>query len=157
LIERYETEPDFFLFRNRGRARLRGFEAEAQASLGWGISLESAFQTARGRALDGAFLDDVAPETVSLQLRKAYTVRDLFVQVRTAWHGEDTRPGPTEIPVPGYTLLDAAVGIAPVQNLQLRLSARNLLNERYTASQDVRTVSAPGRSAAMSVVVRFGR
>ena len=41
LIERYQTDPDFFFFRNRGRARVRGFEAEAQGDLGWGFSLES--------------------------------------------------------------------------------------------------------------------
>ena len=33
LIERYSTDTDFFFFRNRGRARVRGFEVEAQATL----------------------------------------------------------------------------------------------------------------------------
>jgi outer membrane receptor protein involved in Fe transport len=158
LIERYQTETDFFFFRNRGRARLRGFEAEAQASLGWGVSLESAFQIARGRALDdNTYLDDIAPETLSIQLRKGLPVRDAFVQVRTAFYAEDTRPGPTEIVVPGYTSLDAAMGLSPVDHLELRVSARNLLNELYMASQDVRTVPAPGRSIALSAVVRIGR
>ena len=51
LIERYQTETDFFFFRNRGRARLRGFEAEIQGDLGWGLSLEvSVPGVARARA-----------------------------------------------------------------------------------------------------------
>jgi iron complex outermembrane receptor protein/hemoglobin/transferrin/lactoferrin receptor protein len=92
LIERYQTAPDFFTFRNRGRARLRGFEVEAQASLGWDVTLESAFQVARGRALDDeTYLDDIAPETLSLQLRKSFPVRDAFIQLRTAWYADDTR------------------------------------------------------------------
>ena len=37
LIERYQTQPDFFFFRNRGRARLRGFEVEARSDLGQGL------------------------------------------------------------------------------------------------------------------------
>jgi outer membrane receptor protein involved in Fe transport len=157
LIERYQTQTDFFFFRNRGRARLRGFEAEAQASFGRGVSVESAFQVARGRALDDdTYLDDIAPETFSIQVRKAFALRDAFVQLRTAWYAEDTRPGPTEIAVPGYTLVDAAGGIRLVESVELRLSARNLLNDRYTASQDVRTVLAPGRSASLTVVVRLG-
>jgi outer membrane receptor protein involved in Fe transport len=157
LIERFEAEEDFFFFRNRGRARLRGFEVEAQASLGAGVSLESAFQIARGRALENdAYLDDVAPETFSVQLRKGFVTRNAFVQLRTAWHAEDTRPGPTEIAVPGYTLLDAAGGLALIDRLELRLSARNLLNDRYLASQDARTVPAPGRSASVSLVLRVG-
>jgi outer membrane receptor protein involved in Fe transport len=158
LIERYSTQTDFFFFRNRGRARIRGFEAEAQASLGLGLSLESAFQMARGRALDDdTYLDDIAPETLSVQLRKSVAVRNAFVQIRTAFYAEDTRPGPTERVVPGYTLLDAAGGLALVEGFELRLSARNLLNESYLASQDVRTVPAPGRSASLTAIVRLGR
>jgi outer membrane receptor protein involved in Fe transport len=158
LIERYSTATDFFFFRNRGRARVRGFEAEAQGSLGWGLSLEGAFQVARGRALDDdTYLDDIAPETFSIQLRRSHTWQGLFWQVRTAWFAEDTRPGPTERIAPGYTMLDGAVGVTLLDNLDLRLSARNLLNDDYLASQDVRAVPAPGRSVALSAVVRIGR
>jgi outer membrane receptor protein involved in Fe transport len=158
LIERYQTDPDFFFFRNRGRARVRGFEAEAQADLGWGFSLEGAFQVARGRALDDdAYLDDITPETFSFQLRKSHAWQGLFWQVRTAWFAEDTRPGPTERIAPGYTLLDGAVGVTILEGLDVRLSGRNLLNDDHLASQDVRAVPAPGRSVALSAVVRLGR
>jgi outer membrane receptor protein involved in Fe transport len=157
LIERYSSTPDFFYFRNRGRARLRGFEAELQSVLGRGFTLESSFQIARGRALDDdTFLDDVTPETVSVQVRKDFAYRGLFAQVRTAFFAEDTRPGPTERVAPGYTLLDAAAGMTLGSSLDLRVSARNLLDRRYLASQDVRAVAAPGRSVALSAVVRFG-
>jgi outer membrane receptor protein involved in Fe transport len=158
LIERYETETDFFFFRNRGRARLRGFEAEVQGSLGWGLSLESAFQIARGRALDDeTYLDDIAPETLSVQVRKSFSAREAFAQVRAAWFAADERPGPTERNAPGYTLVDAAAGVAVFEGVELRLSARNLLNDDYLASQDVRAVAAPGRSVSLSAVVRFRR
>jgi outer membrane receptor protein involved in Fe transport len=157
LIERYSTQTDFFFFRNRGRARLRGFEAELQATLGWGVSLETAFQTARGRALDdNAYLDDITPETLSAQLRKSFAAHGAFVQVRTAFFAEDTRPGPTERVVPGYTLLDAAGGLTIFKGLEVRVSGRNLLNQSYLASQDVRTVAAPGRSGSVAVTARFG-
>jgi len=33
LIERYETAPDTFTFRNRGQARIRGVELELQGDL----------------------------------------------------------------------------------------------------------------------------
>ena len=65
LIERYQTQTDFFLFRNRGRARLRGFEVEASSNLGKGYSIEVGAQIARGHALDDdAFLDDISPVDV---------------------------------------------------------------------------------------------
>ena len=59
--------------------------------------------------------------------------------------------------VPGYTMIDLGGGIAIVEAFELRVWARNLLNESYLASQDVRTVPAPGRSVALTAVVRFSR
>ena len=158
MIERYSTQTDFFFFRNRGRARVRGFEAEMQARLGWNVSMESSFQAVRGRALDDdAYLDDIPPETLAIQVRKDFGTRGAFAQVRTAFFAEDTRPGPTERVAPGYTLLDAAGGITVIEGFELRLSARNLLNDDHLASQDVRAVPAPGRSVAFTAVVNFRR
>jgi outer membrane receptor protein involved in Fe transport len=57
--------------------------------------------------------------------------------------------------VPGYTLLDAAAGYRVITALELRVQARNLLNETYYASQDVRAVSAPGRSVSLVATVKF--
>ena len=104
LIERYQTQTDFFFFRNRGRARLRGFEIEARSELGKGYSLEIAAQVARGRALDdNAHLDDISPASLSVIGRKDFTDR-VYAQTRVAWYAEDDRPGPSEIAAPGATL-----------------------------------------------------
>ncbi len=157
LIERYQTDPDFFFFRNRGRARLRGVEAELQSTLGRGVTLESAFQITSGRALDDdTYLDDISPETFSVQLRKWFAVRNAFAQLRAAHYAEDSRPGPTEREVPGYTLVDAGAGFSVIPGFELRVAARNLLNHQYMASQDVRTVAAPGRSVSITAALRIG-
>jgi len=39
--------------------------------------------------------------------------------------------------------------------LELRIQARNLLNQTHYASQDVRAVLAPGRSASLVATVKF--
>ena len=52
-------------------------------------------------------------------------------------------------------LLDMAAGYNVSAPLEIRFQARNLLNEEYLASQDVRTVSAPGRSASITLAVKF--
>jgi outer membrane receptor protein involved in Fe transport len=77
--------------------------------------------------------------------------------LRTAFAAEDTRPGPTERVVPGSTLVDLGGGMEIAESFALRIWARNLLNDSYLASQDVRTVAAPGRSVALTAVVRFSR
>jgi iron complex outermembrane receptor protein len=155
LIERYSIETDFFFFRNRGTARVRGYEVEAQGTLPAGFTLDVAAQVAEGRALDDdAYLDDISPINVSAVLRRQFGER-AFAQVRAATYSEDEHFGPTERAVPGYTLLDLAGGYRVVRPLELRLQLRNLLNQEYFASQDVRTVFAPGRSASLVATVKF--
>jgi vitamin B12 transporter len=155
LIERFQTGPDDFFFRNRGRAQVRGFEVEAQATLPGAVTLDVVTQLAEGRALDDdAYLDDISPVTVSATVRRQFGTK-AFGQVRAAYFSDDEDVGPTERAVPGYTLLDAATGYQVARPLELRVQFRNLLNQTYYASQDVRAVYAAGRSASLAATVKF--
>ena len=154
LIERYQTTTDFFFFRNRGTARVRGCEAEAQASLPGGIALDSRPRWPRAaRSMTTRIWTIFLPSTS--WPRCAGNSAAGFGQLRTAYFGDDDHFGPTERAVPGYTLLDAAAGYQVVKPLELRIQARNLLNETHYASQDVRAVFAPGRSASLVATVKF--
>lgn len=155
LVERYITETDFFFFRNRGRARLRGFEVEARTDLGHGYSVEIATQIARGVALDDneTFLDDIAPVTFSVLGRKDFG--QAYAQTRLAFQTEDKRPGPSEIAAPGATLWDLGGGWRLTRNFELRAIVRNLLDDTYYASPDPRFVLAPGRSANFTFTASF--
>lgn len=155
LIERYQAETDFFFFRNRGRARIRGFEIEAQRDLGDGYSVQFMASLARGTALDGdTDLDDISPDTVSVVGRKEFRA-GLYTQARLAFHAEDNRPGPSEVAAPGATLLDVSAGWRVRPALEIRGTVRNLLNDEYYASPDPRWVLAAGRSASLTAVVGF--
>jgi len=155
LIERYSTATDFLFFRNRGSARVRGFEVEAQATLPGSLMLDIATQVAEGRALDDhAYLDDVSPINLTAVLRKQFGER-AFSQIRASYFSDDDHFGPTERAVNGYTMVDAAAGYRIAKPLELRLQARNLLDEEFFASQDVRTVLAPGRSVSLVATLRF--
>ncbi len=153
LVERYQTEPDFFYFRNRGRARIAGAELELQADLGRGWSAEVAGQVQRGRALDDdAWLDDVSADTASLLVRRRLGSRGTL-QVRTSVFARDDRPGPTEEIVGAYTLLDVTASYQLAPALELRLAGRNLLDRRYLLSPDTRAVLAPGASVLATLGV----
>jgi outer membrane receptor protein involved in Fe transport len=155
LIERYQTAPDYFFFRNRGEARIRGLELEVQAQLRWQLSLESTATLTRGIALDDdAALDDMPPATFTLGLRRPVTERG-FVMLRGSFFDVDDRPGPTEVRMPGYTVVDAIAGATLAKWVDLNLSVRNLLDRTYPASTDPRAVPAPGVSAVLTANLRF--
>jgi outer membrane receptor protein involved in Fe transport len=117
LIERYQTTIDEFYFRNRGGARIRGFEVEAQANLGGGFSVDVASQVAEGVALDtGSYLDDISPFNFD---SAAQVVRRTGSRRRASRSSRTTTTWPDQRPVPGYTLLDAAAGYTVVAPLEI--------------------------------------
>ncbi len=119
------------------------------------MTLDLAGQIGEGRALDdNVYLDDISPANVSATLRKQFGAR-AFAQVRAAYFTDDEHFGPTERAVPGYTMVDAAAGYRIAKPLEIRVQARNLLNEELFASQDVRTILAPGRSLSLTANVKF--
>lgn len=153
LVERFETDPDFFFFRNRGRARIRGAEAELQATLPWGLGLELTTHRLSGRALDDAALDAIPVPTVTARLRRA--LGKGYGWVRAGLYGRLDDPGPTEEERPGYRVLDAGAGIHLGRRLELDLLGRNLLDTAYLATPDARATLAAGRSALMTVTLGF--
>jgi outer membrane receptor protein involved in Fe transport len=155
LIERYMTTTDFYFFRNRGTARIRGVEAEFQADLGARVTFDSAATVARGRALDDeTAMDDIPPVTIMFGLRRPIASRG-FVQSRCAFYMEDDRPGPTEVRMPGYTLVDLVGGVSISKYLDVNLTLRNMLDRTYPVTPDSRAVPAPGRSGVLTMTARF--
>jgi outer membrane receptor protein involved in Fe transport len=155
LIERYQTEPDFFFFRNRGRALVRGVEFEAQADAGRGISVEFAAQISRGRALDDdSNLDDISPDNLSVMIRKSFNDR-VMAFARLATYADDDQPGPSEIVAPGHANLDLGASWTVSRRLELRGALRNVLNDEYYASPDPRFVLAPGINGFVTLAVKY--
>lgn len=155
LIERFTPETDFFFFRNRGRARLRGIELEARAEAGVGFSIEGGVNIGRGVALDdNAHLDDISPNTVSVSLRQDIK-KVVYAQVRASYTAGDTRPGPSEVVAPAARVIDVNAGWKLPRGFDLRGVVRNLLDDDYYASPDPRFVYAPGRSASLTLGFQF--
>jgi outer membrane receptor protein involved in Fe transport len=154
LIERYPTgEPDSFAFRNRGEARIQGFEAEVQASLPWRLGLELSAHTADGEALDDdANLDTIPVPTMTARLRREFERG--YVWLRTGLYGPLEEPGPTEQERPGYSLFDAGAGMR-FGRLEVDLLGRNLLDKAYLVSPDARATLAAGITFIASASVRF--
>jgi vitamin B12 transporter len=155
LIERYQEATDFYFFRNRGKARLRGVEMEMQAALGRGLTAEVNGQLSDGKAVDdGTPLDDLSPGSADLVLRQQILGKGQMF-VRAAAYGKLDQPGPNEQMAPHYTLVDMGASWSVSSHLELRGTGRNLFNASYHASPVSRWVYGPGRSWSLTAAVRF--
>jgi outer membrane receptor protein involved in Fe transport len=155
LIERYVVGSTSFFFRNRGEARLRGGEAEAQIDLARGFAVEGIAQTSSGHdATDGTPIDDIAPGAVSATLRYA-APRQLSMYLRIAAVGAHSDAGPGEVATPAYRMMDAGTSWRVRRHLEIRGVGRNLLNARYYSSAGPRWVYGPGRQGSVTMVVRY--
>lgn len=157
LIERFEDpqQPDFFFFRNRGRARIRGVELEVVGELPRRVSLLISGSVSDGEALDdGGNLDDIAPTNLVVQARKRLGERG-WVQLRGAWSDALDEPGPGEIAVDSRTVFDVSGGWRVRPGVELQLLVRNLFDETYLLTADDRSPLAPGVSAALSARLEF--
>ena len=154
LVERFTTSPDFFFFRNRGRARIRGAEAELQATLPWRLGLELTAHRLSGTALDDdTGLDAIPVPTVTARLRR--DADKGYAWIRAGLYGPLDAPGPTEQERAGLGLLDAGVGLHVGRRVEVDLLGRNLLDKAYLVSPDARATLAPGRTAIVTTTLRF--
>lgn len=144
LIERYRAGSDF-QFRNRGEAEIRGLELELTLPLAPTLTMQGTATVARGEAVDdGTPLDDIPGPNAHLALR--WGSGGTYAFVHGFWFAEDDRPGPVETERPGYTTLDLGGGWRFADWAELRIHARNILDENYAGSADANAALAPGRS-----------
>ncbi len=145
LIERYRSGQNFF-FRNRGEAEIKGAELEMAAALGGRHELAAGAQLLRGEVRGaGTPTDGIPPRGVFLVYRHEPDAGWAWM-VRAAANARDERPGPTEKVVPGYAVLDAALGYRFSPALELQLLGRNLTDRTYPGSADEAAALAPGRN-----------
>ncbi len=148
LIERLRVGDDF-VFRNRGGATFQGVELEMQSRLGERWSLETGAALSRSRGDGGGALDDgPAP---SLFVGARYAEARGFVYGRIAISDDKGDPGPTEIPRPGYSLVDLGAGWRIVEELELRIAVQNAFNRSYTGSPDETADRSPGRAITLAL------
>ena len=152
LVERFETEPQRFFFRNRGSALLSGVEVELHRHIGEGLSLGLGGHTAAGRTrADGNPLDDVPAPSLTLIAGKTLGSRS-HLRLHGRAFARDSRAGPTETPTPGFGTLDLSWTWLLDSRTQLRFLVRNLTGKDYPASPDRWSVPAPGRSLLLSLM-----
>lgn len=155
LVERYVVGTTSFFFRNRGAARLRGAEIEAQARLSHALVMDLSAQASIGRDADtGTPIDDIAPRSIAVLLRHSAGAR-LGSYLRVAAIARHGAAGPSEVPTPGFVSIDAATVWHWSSRVDVRGGVRNLLDSQSYSSAGPRWVYAPGRNGSITLAVAF--
>ena len=155
LVERYTPDGGNFFFRNRGAARIRGAEFEAEAALPHGVAMAVTTQAASGRDADNRRpLDDIPARSLAVIVRHS-AGRRVTSYLRLAAVARHDAAGPTEVPTPGFAMFDAGAGWRPSRRLAVRGTVRNLLDASLYSSAGPRWVYAPGRNGLVTLVVGF--
>jgi iron complex outermembrane receptor protein len=148
-IERIETAPGELTFRNLTAGTIEGLEAQGGLQLDPRTALSFGGHLLDGEDAAGGRLADIPADRVHLAVRHE---RDRW-SVQGRWEERAARrdPGSGEKPIPGASLLSAGFRCRLSGGLELRLSGRNLLDERYFSSADEKVPLSPGRSVSLGI------
>ncbi len=148
-IERVETAPEQLTFRNLTAGTIEGLEVQGGLQLDARTTLTLGGHLLDGAAAAGGRLADIPADRAHLALRHE---RQRW-SVRGRWEERAAKrdPGSGEKPIPGASLLSAGFRYRLSGGLELRLSGRNLLDERYFNAADEKVPLAPGRSVGLGI------
>ncbi len=140
---------DVETFVNLTAGTIAGFDLDGWYVIGERFRLTWSGSSIDGESDSGAPLADIPTARAAVGVRYA---RGLWrADGRVEHRSDKTDPGPGEVETGAADLLSAALSRELPRGLELRVHARNLLDETYLPSADELAVPGPGRSVGISV------
>ncbi len=155
IIEKYggEGEEEYF-YRNLTAARITGLEGEFYFVFTKNLELFIDFHMMRGRekGTDNP-LNYIPPSRLTIWGK--YSFGPFWFEPKVMLVTAKTDPGPLEVEIDGYTILDSIFGVEVNKNLTLMCIAQNILDKTYFSSADEQGVLAPGRGLVLKAIGSF--
>jgi outer membrane receptor protein involved in Fe transport len=154
LIEKYGGEEEEHFYRNLTQARILGIEGEFYFVLVKDLELFINFHLMKGREKESdKELNYVPPSRLTFWGK--YSYGPFWFEPKIMFVSAKTDPGPLEVEIDGYTILDSIFGVEIHKNFTLMAIAQNVLNKTYYSSADEQGVLAPGRSLVIKAIYSF--
>jgi len=145
MIQKYAgLGEEEYLYKNLSSGRILGIEGEFYAALMKDVELFINFHHMEGKEKNSDAALNYIPPT-RLTFWGKYSPGSFWVEPRLTLSASQKNPGPLEIEIDGYALLDTILGLKFNKNLTLLVIAQNILDSSYRASADEAGVDAPGR------------
>jgi outer membrane receptor protein involved in Fe transport len=155
LIEKYGGgEDEEYFYRNLTQARILGIEGEFYFVLVKDLELFINFHLMKGREKEtDKELNYVPPSRLTFWGK--YSYGPFWFEPKIMFVSAKTDPGPLEVEIEGYTILDSIFGVEIHKNFTLMAIAQNVLNKTYYSSADEQGVLAPGRGLVIKAIYSF--
>ena len=154
MIERYKVSSTVYTYGNINRGRIEGLEFEFEAFPVSGWKLFGNLMNLRGKDPgSGAPLNDVPPLRAVVGSR--LWLGRFSVEATGVFQAKKDGPGPAEIAIDGYELVNLKATYALGSSLSLYLRLGNLFNETFLARPDSEAMEEPGRSAGFGLAFAF--
>jgi len=160
LVKDIYYDGDSIVFKNTGKAFMKGVELEAGVSVGKASLCVFGFAMEGRDMLELGPLDDIAAPSwaslVSYDLGPCCVANAIIPWVR--WRGRAAKvdPGPSEVAREAFWLLDAGLDASFLNgNIGVNLAVLNALNTFYYDNADEKGVASPGRNISLGVSGKF--
>lgn len=154
MIERYKVSSTVYTYGNINRGRIDGLEFEFEAFPVSGWKLFGNVMSLRGKdPASGAPLNDVPPVRAVVGTR--FWLGRFSVEANGVWQAEKDQPGPAEIAIDGYELVNLKAVYTLGSSLSFYFRLGNLFNETFLARPDSEAMEEPGRSASLGLAFSF--
>jgi outer membrane receptor protein involved in Fe transport len=155
LIQKYSLAgEDEYYYRNLTQGHITGIEGEFYFSVIDNCELFINFHHMVGKEKNtDASLNYVPASRITFWTK--FSPGKFWAEPKITFAAPKKDPGPLEIEIKGYTLLDAIFGYEFNQNLTLLAIAQNVLNKTYRLSADEKGVDAPGRGLVFKISYSF--
>ncbi len=156
LIERYRIDPDerIYAYGNVNRGQIGGYELEIEYYPFPGWKIFGNFFSFRGKSKTTQdALNDIPPPHLFMGTR--LWIEHFSFEINTTLQQEKKKPGPAEIAIPGYGVVNIKASYLYNSALRIYLVLSNLLNKNYLARPDPDSVEEPGRNFIFGLSYSF--
>lgn len=154
MIERYRSSDQTYTYGNIERGQIQGLELEMEYFPIPGWKIFGNFYSFKGLSqLTNDPLNDIPASRLFLGTR--VWQGHFWGEINASLQKRKTNPGPAEISIPEYGIVNFQAGFFLNSTLKLYFSVSNLLDRTYVARPDPEAMEAPGRNFTLGLTYSF--
>ncbi|MBD3414174.1 MAG: TonB-dependent receptor [Candidatus Aminicenantes bacterium] len=146
MIHKYQSgDIDEYYYENLNKGYITGVEGEFYFWLMKDFEIFTNFHHMAGKQTsDNTPMNYIPPFRITLSTK--FSPGNFWIEPKLTLSAPKKNPGPLEIEINGFTLLDCMVGYSFKNHFKIVLITKNLLNQTFRASADEKGVYAPART-----------